>query len=70
MLDLPSDQVLRFTTEMNVVREKEVFSPINNLSIHIVSILGAEWWVTYTISQPDVNTGEENGSTDRQDTQT
>jgi hypothetical protein len=70
MSDLPSDQVLRFSTEMNVVREKEVFSPIDNLSIHIVGILGAKWWVSYNISRPDVNTVEGNGFTHQQDIQT
>jgi hypothetical protein len=32
---------------MDVVREKEVVSPINNLPIDIVGVLGTEWWVSY-----------------------
>jgi hypothetical protein len=45
--DIPSNKIFSFSREMHVVREKEVVSPINDLPIDIVGILGTEWWVSY-----------------------
>jgi hypothetical protein len=45
--DIPSNEVFSFSREMNVVREEEVVSPINDLPIDIMGILGTEWWVSY-----------------------
>jgi hypothetical protein len=37
---------------MNIVREEEVVSPINNLSVDIVSVLGTKGWVSWWSASP------------------
>jgi hypothetical protein len=32
---------------MNIVREKEMVPPIDDLPVDVVSILGTEWWISY-----------------------
>lgn len=40
---LPSDQVLRIGAECYVIREVKSLSPVHDLAVGVVAILGAEW---------------------------
>src|SRR6478735_7941677 len=40
---LPSDQVLRIGAECYVIREVKSLSPVHDLAVGVVAVLGAEW---------------------------
>jgi hypothetical protein len=42
---LPSDQILGFWTEMDVVREEKVIPPIDDLSVYIMRVLRTKWGI-------------------------
>ena len=41
---LLSDQTLRVAREDQFIREVQALSPVDNLSVGVVLVLGAEWW--------------------------
>lgn len=61
VLNLPSNQVLGLSAEMDIIREEQVFSPIDDFSVDIVRVLGTERWVSWIIrgctSQPSGEDG-------------
>ena len=41
----PADQILRLSTEMDVVGEVKMVAPVNYLTVDIMCIFRAEWWI-------------------------
>jgi hypothetical protein len=50
---LPSDHVLSLGAQGELFGEEQGLSPIDNLAIRIVSILGTEWWPSYQTFEHD-----------------
>src|SRR3569833_1024397 len=40
--DIPSNEILSRNTQLNIIREVQALSPVHNLPIGIVAVLGAE----------------------------
>lgn len=44
--DKPPDHVLGFSTQVDIIWEREMVWPIDDLLVRIVRVLRAEWWIS------------------------
>lgn len=50
---LPSDQILCLDTECNVIWEVQCLSPVDNLAIRVMAVLGTERWPAHQTLEHD-----------------